>query len=170
MQFACAAVEFKFKFRCSYETTGHYQQRYCFIHGPLPHQCFFHFYYFLDVFQNTYLSLTNCPFIYICTVVNTFVNFRISTIKENCIHNTTLYNTTVSVKGTTTAPIFYHCLLCPRWQSAFTRGGRAGSERHRELSAEELQPLFLHSQRLDLLLQPPVLLLQLVEGLQHANH
>lgn len=52
----------------------------------------------------------------------------------------------------------------------FTRGGMGGGERHRELSAEELQSLFLHGQSFDLLLQPPVLLLQLVEGLQHAQH
>lgn len=51
----------------------------------------------------------------------------------------------------------------------FTSRGGGGGERHRELGAEELQPLLLHGQSFNLLLQPPVLLLQLVEGLQHAN-
>lgn len=52
----------------------------------------------------------------------------------------------------------------------FTSRGRGGGERHRELSAEELQPLLLQGQGFNLLLQPPVLLLQLVEGLQHGHH
>lgn len=52
----------------------------------------------------------------------------------------------------------------------FTSRGCGGGKRHRELSAEELQPLLLHGQSFNLLLQPPVLLLQLVEGLQHAHH
>lgn len=53
---------------------------------------------------------------------------------------------------------------------AFTSRGCGGGKRHRELGAEELQPLLLHGQSFNLLLQPPVLLLQLVEGLQHAHH
>lgn len=52
----------------------------------------------------------------------------------------------------------------------FTSSGGGGGERHGELGAEELQPLLLHGQSFNLLLQPPVLLLQLVEGLQHAHY
>lgn len=67
------------------------------------------------------------------------------------------------------------CLTCMSVAGVQRRGGRGGrgargGERHRELSAQELQSFLLHGESSDLFLQSPVFHLQLVQGLQHSHN
>lgn len=67
------------------------------------------------------------------------------------------------------------CLTCVCVAVVEWRGGGACCvvsvcERHGELRAQQLQSLLLHGQGSDLLLQTPILHLQLVQRFQHGQH